>query len=100
MKNVYSMYDSKSESYLKSFTADADGEAKRIFTELANDERTFIGKYPADHTLFKIGTWDPRTGKYTSDLAFENLGNGLMYVKANAPLPQGDQLTLPTAINN
>lgn len=61
---IYSVYDSKSEIYNLPFLQRTKGEAIRTFTELANDEKTSIGKNPEDYTLTELGEFDDNTAEY------------------------------------
>jgi hypothetical protein len=37
-------------------------DAKEALRDLANDEKTTIGKHPSDFRLIQIGEYDPREG--------------------------------------
>lgn len=77
---IYTIYDSKSETYSYPYQARATGEALRIFTTIANDDQHPIGKYPADYTLFQIGEFDDQKADYKILDAKINLGNALEFV--------------------
>lgn len=61
---IYCVYDSKVESFGTPFFFKTKGEALRGFTEIANDGKTQIGRYPADFTLFEVGDYDERSCKF------------------------------------
>ena len=58
---LFTVYDCKTETYLRPFTMLTKGEAIRGFAETANDPQSQICKYPADFTLFELGEYDDQT---------------------------------------
>lgn len=78
---IYSVYDSKTEFFSQPLYMKAKGEAVRSFTELANDKSNAIGKYPADYTLFELGTFDDATGKFVLHSTPTSIGLALEFVK-------------------
>ena len=48
IKNIYAVYDEKSESYNAPFPLATDGLAKRSFEDACKDSRTDLYKYPGD----------------------------------------------------
>lgn len=83
--NVFTCYDSKAEAYLQPFLMPSKGEAIRAFTATANDDKSNIGKYPADFTLFHIGEYDDQTGTLTNYEIKNNLGCAIEYKKNDVP---------------
>ena len=73
---MYSLYDSKAESYIAPFYAKAKGDALRQISSIVNDPNTKhdFGKYPEDFTLFEIGVYDDSTGIVTPHKAHESMG--------------------------
>lgn len=61
---VFSIYDSKAAAYGRPFVDQSNGSAIRSVSEAANDKSTTLGKYPADFTLFELGTFDELSGKF------------------------------------
>lgn len=55
---IYTVYDSKVESYNTPFVLRSTGEALRWFQTLTNDPETQFSKYPTDFSLFEIGEVD------------------------------------------
>lgn len=78
---IFTVYDSKVESYQPPFTAQHKGYALRDFERASNDSSTSIGQYPSDYTLFEIGTFNTQTGKITQHEAKISLGTALEFVK-------------------
>lgn len=61
-QKMFTVYDSKAETYLTPFILKAKGEALRGFIDIANDKKSSIGQHPEDYTLFEIAEWDELTG--------------------------------------
>jgi len=64
---IYSVYDSKSESYTPPFYDHAEGRAIRTFSDCCNDPGHQFGMHPEDYTLFMVGTFDDDTGTIIQD---------------------------------
>jgi hypothetical protein len=62
---VFSIYDSKTETYSKPFYMKTIGEATRAFGDLANNKDTDVGRHPEDYTLFNLGVFEDTTAVYT-----------------------------------
>lgn len=54
---IYAIFDEKALSYGTPFFAPTDGIAVRMFTDLCNDPRSTVAKYPKDFRLYWIGTY-------------------------------------------
>lgn len=63
---MYSVRDSKGETYSPPFLAKTPGEAERMFTNEVHNTQSQISKYPEDFDLYHLGTYDDVTGKITS----------------------------------
>lgn len=74
------VYDSKTESYSAPQSFITRGEALRGWGALANDKGTQIGKYPADYTLFEVGTFDDQKGTVNPNHALVSLGTALEFL--------------------
>ena len=61
-KNIYSIFDKKSEIYAPPFIELTDGTAIRACMDLLQNPNLPFGKYPEDYTLVKIGSWDEYAG--------------------------------------
>lgn len=77
MLKMFTVYDSKAETYLRPFSMLTTGEAIRGFITTLNDPQTEYCKYPADFTLFEVGTFDETKAAFVIHEAMVNLGNGL-----------------------
>ncbi len=58
LHKIFTVYDSKSETYLTPFFMKTKGEALRGFIDVAQDDKHQFGKHPEDYTLFEIGEYD------------------------------------------
>jgi len=59
---LYSIYDTKAESWGNPVSIRTDAEAIRMFKVVANDDQSEIGKHPEDFMLFRVGTFNNETG--------------------------------------
>ena len=66
-KNLYSIYDKKSDTYMQPFVELTDGTAIRQCTDLINNGNTPFAKFPEDFMLMRIGSWDEAGGIPTAD---------------------------------
>lgn len=62
LTNAYTVYDSKTLSYSSPFFQPAHGAAVRMFSDLAHDTNTSVGRHPKDYSLFCVGVFDDQTG--------------------------------------
>lgn len=74
---VFSVYDSKAESYLQPFFSQNCGTAIRSMSEATQDVNHNFHKYAADYTLFQIGKFDDQSGDLVSLSAKKSLGTAL-----------------------
>ena len=74
---IYTIYDSKAETYNTPFLMLNDAVAVRSFQELLTDPMTTIQKNPEDYTLFHIGEFNGLTGQVKPIEAHIALGNGI-----------------------
>lgn len=78
-QKIFTVYDSKAEAYLPPFYTQATGLALRSFEAAANKPDHDFCKYPADYTLFELGTFDEQTANFTFLPAMLNLGIALQF---------------------
>ncbi len=86
---VFSVYDKKAEGYLSPFVFPAVGQAVRAFTNIVNDDRTDMYKWPEDFDLYQLGYMDVGSGQFTNDATF--LIGGMSVAE---PRPHKEQLSL------
>ncbi len=73
LMHVYSIYNTASGSYMRPFTAHADGEASRLFSDLVADEKHPVGMHPEDYSLYRLGSFNDQNGALTIEGAPECL---------------------------
>ncbi len=79
--NIYTIYDSKAQTYIQPFYAVNNGVAIRLFQTAAMDEKHDFHRHGADYTLFHIAIWEEKTGTIAQNETHENLGNGITVQK-------------------
>lgn len=72
-KNLYTIFDKKSEIYAAPFVELTDGTAIRVVSELLSNTNSPFAKYPEDYTLVKIGSYDELTGIPSGDTPPETI---------------------------
>ena len=60
---IFTIYDTKAESFNTPFFQNTIGQATRSFTDAVNDPTTSMHNHPEDFTLFEIGSIDLDTAK-------------------------------------
>lgn len=78
---VYSIYDTKTESYSQPFYSPSKGDAIRSFADAANDKSIAIGKHPEDFCLFELAEFDYSKGQFTQHQAPISLGLAIEFIK-------------------
>lgn len=73
---IYSIFDSKAESYTLPFFQQTEPMAIRTFADWCNDPNHTFGKHPEDYTLFESGTYDDSTGTITQN-KISSITNGI-----------------------
>ncbi len=77
--NVYTIFDSAAGVYMRPFFCGADGQAERMFSDLATDADHDVGRHPEDYSLCRIGRYDDANAKL-DDEPVEVLATGLAVV--------------------
>lgn len=55
---AYTLHDVKAVTYSPPFFTTNDMVAKRMVSDLVQDNNTSVGRHPSDYKLYKIGTFD------------------------------------------
>lgn len=71
---VYTIYDSKTQSYSKPFYSITRGSAIRSFQSVTADPSTDINRYPQDFALFELGSYNDSTSQFVLHAAPEHIG--------------------------
>lgn len=96
-QQMYTVYDSKAETYLPPFFVPARGLAIRAFEDCVNSDDHHFGKHPADYTLFFLGSFDTDTGTFViKDKS--SVGNGVEFL--NPLKPETDNVQNTGRSNN
>lgn len=66
-QNIYSIFDTAAGVYLRPFFLPSDGQAVRMFCDLAADKEHEIGKHPEDYSLCRIGMFDDNNAEVTDE---------------------------------
>lgn len=87
-KGLYTLYDSKSETYSNPFTHNSLGDAIRSFTDAVNtgDPKSLLVAHPEDFTLFHIGNYNEVNGSIEG-ISKQAIGNGVDFKQALQPTP-------------
>lgn len=81
---MYAVKDIKADAFMQPFVSANDGSALRGFTEAVNGTRepgNPIHRFPEDHVLYRLATWDDNTGSLSPEPAPFSLGVGTSYIK-------------------
>lgn len=61
---IFSIYDSKAESFNPPVYLSSTGLAIRSFSDSIQQPESHFAQHPEDYTLFHIGSWDDQTSKF------------------------------------
>ena len=64
-KEIFTIFDSKANSYLQPFFLDTNEVAIRAIVDCLEDQNHNFARHPSDYTLFNIGSFDNQTAKIT-----------------------------------
>jgi len=85
LSKIYCVYDSKAEHFgSQPFFCPNRAAAIRGFEQACNDPQQDFCKWPADFTLFEIGTWDTRTGEIKMFETKISLGLAVEFKKSDS----------------
>lgn len=83
MKNVYAIRDNKMASFDKPVVIENDEVAVRCFGDLmVSGGDTVYSKHPADFSIYRLGSFDDKTGKFVNDDCPTLLATGSDFVKS------------------
>lgn len=77
---VFSIQDTKSQTFNPPFYQKNVGEATRTFSKLCNDTNSMLAQFPEDFVLHLIGSFDDDTGVLTSTIP-QTIGTAAQYAK-------------------
>lgn len=90
---LVALYDMKSQLWYTPFPARSEEEAMRMFGEALKDRQgSLAAQYPADFSLYVIGTWDAESGEVGAvDHKLITTGDALLRLIAGPPGGNGAQ---------
>ncbi len=99
IQKLYSVYDTKAETFMPPFCVPTKGLAIRAFEDCVNSDTHHFGQHPHDYTLFQVASFDTDTGEMIYE-GKQSIGNGVEFLKlelANTPegLPDEPQTDPP-----
>lgn len=81
-ENLYSIFDSKANTYGMVFGSVSDGVAHRMFLSAVASGNSDISRYPEDFYLFCIGSFDDTTGILDPSVAPRMVVSGVSVLQA------------------
>lgn len=84
IQQLFAVYDSKGRVFSQPFSVGHVDLAMRAFAEAANTPGNNVSKYPEDHTLYHIGSFDDGTAVIESIQPPLNLGLASAFKKGPA----------------
>lgn len=96
---IYCVYDCKVEAFGTPFFFKTKGDALRGFSEVSNDIKTQIGKYPADFTLFEMGDYDESKGKFVIYSTPTSIACAIEFVKEMSVSPPHEDLSTMAVVS-
>lgn len=63
---VFSVFDDKAAVYTQPFYFPVKGQAIRMFSDAAEDDKFPFKKHPEDYSLYQLGEFDDVSGKLTA----------------------------------
>ena len=92
IQQIFSIQDTKSETFNPPFFQKNTGEALRTFSKLVNDPQSILAQFPEDFILVRLGLFDAENGEIIPEKP-TNIGTASQYLKAGAFTPD------PTYLN-
>jgi len=80
---IYSTYDAKVKAFHPPLAFRNSGEATRWFTDMSNDPKSNLCRYPEDYSLFETGEFNDESGLIIQYEAKLPLGSALQYKENN-----------------
>lgn len=98
---VFAVFDQAAAAYMQPFFMIARGQAVRVFSDMARDVATNIGRHPEDFTLFYLGEFDDEKGQFVVPSTPVSLGKASEFLARQAAEVDGARVrpeTEPRAI--
>ena len=65
-RKVFSVFDVVAKIYGMPFVFVHEGEALRWLSDMVADDRSSLNHHPADYKLYRLGTFDDVSGKFSA----------------------------------
>lgn len=78
---IFSIYDSKAESFNTPMFLPAEGQAIRTFEDAVNEKGSPMNTHPEDYTLFLLGEFDTDLGSVEAEPTPKSLGLAQGYIR-------------------
>ena len=89
----YTVWDAAASAYITPFFLPTDAMALRVFKDSANDPSHMFCRHPQDYDLFRIGDFNPNTGKIRTSPVKHHLASALTLKEHDTR--QGDMFGAP-----
>ena len=83
---IFSIYDTKAESFNPPVYLTSPGLAIRSFSDSVQNPESQFAQHPEDYTLFQIGSWDDQTSKFELLSTPKSLHVAIEFVSPTHPL--------------
>lgn len=91
-EKIFTIYDSKSETYTRPLMARTTAAGCRLFEEAVNQANSHYAAFSIDYRLYEIGEWDDNTGVQTQHNLKLDLGVASAYIREpTRPVPDQQQ---------
>jgi len=84
IQQVFSVYDSKVEAFLRPWFVETKGAAIRAFADSIKDTNVPMAAHPEDYTLFHMGEFDNKTGLINSFKTPVSIGLALEFMNSDS----------------
>lgn len=77
---VFTVFDSKAETFARPFFMKTVGEAIRSWVDVVNDSTTAFSKHPQDFVLYEVASYDDANGQFENIIPPVSHGAAAEYV--------------------
>lgn len=85
---IFSVYDSKAETFMQPFFTQSRGVAIRMFTSAVADKAHDFNRFAEDYTLFELGAFDEEAGCFQNHDTPVSVATGIAIRAAAAAASQ------------
>lgn len=84
---LFSMYDTKAQTYIQPFAETSTISALRGFDVAVNESKSTFARFPDDFCLMELADFDQNTGQLIPHMSPVNLGSARSVLKTQNSLP-------------